>query len=78
MDGQITDLKSQHNGLRFRTFRDQISFNDGILFKGEKIIIPKAMEPEILKLIHSWAQKSAKDEPEMSCTGQESHHKSKT
>ena len=44
--------------LPFWTFRDQISFNDGVfndgvLFKGEKIIIPKAMQPEILKLIHS-------------------------
>ena len=39
--------------LPFWTFRGQISFNDGILFKGEKIIIPKVMQPEMLKLIHS-------------------------
>jgi len=39
--------------LPFSTFPDQISFNDGVLFKGEKIIIPKAMQPEMLKLIHS-------------------------
>ena len=30
--------------LPFWTFRDQISFNDGVLFKGEKIIIPKAIQ----------------------------------
>ena len=39
--------------LPYWSFRDQISFGDGILFKGEKIIIPKAMQPEMLKLIHS-------------------------
>ena len=39
--------------LPFWAFRDQISFNDGVLFKGEKMIIPKTMQPEMLKLIHS-------------------------
>ena len=39
--------------LPFWTFRDQISFNAGVLFKGEKMIIPKTMQPEMLKLIHS-------------------------
>ena len=39
--------------LPYWSFRDQISFSDGILFKGEKIIIPKAMQLEMLKLIHS-------------------------
>ena len=29
--------------LPYRLFREQISFSDGILFKGEKIIIPKAI-----------------------------------
>ena len=38
--------------LPFWTFRDEISFNDGVLFKGEKVIIPRAMQPEMLKLIH--------------------------
>ena len=66
--------------LPFWTFRDQISFNDGVLFKGEKIIIPKAMQPAMLKLIHSshLGIENAKDELEMSCTGQECHHKLKT
>ena len=39
--------------LPYWSFREQISFSDGILFKGEKIIIPKAMQSEMLKLIHS-------------------------
>ena len=38
--------------LPYWSFREQISFSDGILFKGEKIIIPKAMQSEMLKLIH--------------------------
>ena len=38
--------------LPFWTFRDKIFFNDGVLFKGEKVIIPRAMQPEMLKLIH--------------------------
>ena len=39
--------------LPYWLFRDQILFSDGILFKGKKIIIPKVMRPEMLKLIHS-------------------------
>ena len=39
--------------LPFWNFRDQISFSDGILFKGEKVIIPKSMQPDMLKTIHS-------------------------
>ena len=39
--------------LPFWNFRDQISFCDRILFKGEKIIIPRSMQPEMLKIIHS-------------------------
>ena len=46
--------------LPYWSFRDQISFSNGILFKGEKIIIPKAMQPEMLKLIHRSHQGIAK------------------
>ena len=38
--------------LPYWSFRDQISSSDGVLLKGEKLIIPKAMQPEMLKLIH--------------------------
>ena len=34
-------------------FRDEISVYDGILFKGEKVMIPKPMQAEVLKLLHS-------------------------
>ena len=33
-------------------FRDEIICNDGLLFKGNKIIIPKSMQQEMLDLIH--------------------------
>ena len=36
----------------FWSFCDQRSFNNGIFFKGEKVI-PRTMQPEMLKLIHS-------------------------
>lgn len=39
--------------LPFWNFHDQISFSDGVLFKGEKIIIPRSMQAEILKIIHT-------------------------
>ena len=39
--------------LPFWSFHDQVSFNDGIFFKGEKVIIPGTMQPEMLKLIHN-------------------------
>ena len=38
--------------LPYWSFREEISFSDGILFQGEKIITPKAMQSEMLKLIH--------------------------
>ena len=38
--------------LPYWSFRDQISSSDGVLLKGEKLIISKAMQPEMLKLIH--------------------------
>ena len=51
--------------LPYWSFWDQVSFSNGILFKGEKIMIPKAMQPEMLKLIWFivpiWALRSAKD-----------------
>lgn len=33
-------------------YRDEISVYDGIVFKGERIIIPKSMQNEILHLVH--------------------------
>ena len=42
------------------TFRDQITYHDGVVFKGEQIVIPKSMQPEMLKLIHPWCREMQK------------------
>ena len=34
-------------------FRDKLSISDDIIFKGEKIIIPRKLQPEMLHHIHS-------------------------
>ena len=34
-------------------YRDKISTYDGIMFKGEKVIVPKTMQREMLEIIHS-------------------------
>ena len=34
-------------------YRDEISTSEGILFKGEKVIVPNSMRIEMLKCIHS-------------------------
>ncbi|KAJ8389944.1 hypothetical protein AAFF_G00112290 [Aldrovandia affinis] len=34
-------------------FRDEISVQNGILFRGQKVIIPKSLRPEMLTRIHS-------------------------
>ena len=35
------------------TFRDEISVQNGVLFRGQKVIIPKSLRPEMLTRIHS-------------------------
>jgi len=37
----------------FWNYHDEISIADGILFKGERVIVPKSMQPDMLKIIHS-------------------------
>ena len=34
-------------------YRDEISHHDGLLFKGEKVVIPTSMRTDMLKIIHS-------------------------
>ncbi|KAJ8385140.1 hypothetical protein AAFF_G00192810 [Aldrovandia affinis] len=34
-------------------FRDEISVQNGVLFRGQKVIIPKSLRPEMLTCIHS-------------------------
>lgn len=36
----------------FWTFRDELSIIDGIIMKGEKVFVPAALRPEMLKKIH--------------------------
>ena len=37
----------------FWNYRDEISHHHGILFKGQKVIIPTCMRTEMLQIIHS-------------------------
>ena len=37
----------------FWNYRDEVTHHHGILFKGGKVIIPTAIRPEMLQLIHS-------------------------
>ena len=39
--------------LPYWNYRDEISTSEGILFKGEKVIVPNSMRTEMLKCIHS-------------------------
>lgn len=45
--------KAQPNISPYWNYRDQISTYNGIMFKGEKVIVPKSMQHEMLTLIHS-------------------------
>ena len=46
----ITELPPE---LRpFWTFREEIAIEDGLLLKGERLIIPKCDQPDILAQIH--------------------------
>ena len=50
-------------------YRDEISTCSGILFKGEKVIVPRSMQHEMLKLIHS-SHLGIEGGPVIFCTGQ--------
>lgn len=39
--------------VKYWNHRDEISALDGILFKGEKIIVPHTLRQDMLKLIHA-------------------------
>ncbi|KAL8616163.1 hypothetical protein ACOMHN_066649 [Nucella lapillus] len=41
------------NIIKFWNFRDELAIIDGILLKGEKIIIPKALQKEMVQKIHT-------------------------
>ena len=53
IDGWPSDKQNVSYELRpYWDYRDEISVYDGIVFKGERIIIPKSMQSEILHLVH--------------------------
>lgn len=35
------------------SFRDEVTYHHDILFKGSRVIVPRSMQPSILKLVHS-------------------------
>ena len=34
-------------------YRDELTLHNGVLFKNQRVIIPKAMRPELISRIHS-------------------------
>ena len=52
-------------------YRDEISTYNGIMFKGEKVIVPKSMQHEMLTVIHSshLGVEKCKRRPGIYCTG---------
>ena len=44
--------KCPKNILEFWNHRDEMSYEDGILFKGQKVVIPTAMRSEMVRIIH--------------------------
>lgn len=45
--------RTTHIIREYWPYRDEISAQDGILYRGQKVIIPKSLSPEMLKRIHS-------------------------
>ncbi|GAA6096806.1 uncharacterized protein K02A2.6-like, partial [Tachysurus ichikawai] len=45
--------RTTHIIREYWPYRDEISAQDGILYRGQKVIIPKSLRPEMLKRIHS-------------------------
>lgn len=39
--------------LPFYSFRDEITIQDGLLFKGERVIVPTSLRPEMKQAVHS-------------------------
>jgi hypothetical protein len=51
--GWPKSIKSVPDDLRpYWNVRDEISISDGLLFKLDKIIVPKSLQPAMLKLLH--------------------------
>ena len=46
-------LEIPANTTPFWDYRDELSISDKILFKGERVIVPKSMQPNMLNITHS-------------------------
>ncbi|PFX14755.1 Retrovirus-related Pol polyprotein from transposon opus [Stylophora pistillata] len=55
-------------------YRDEISCYEGLMFKGNRIIVPHSLRPEIFNAytLLTWGYRSAEREPEVQCFGQSS------
>ena len=47
-----TKAKTQAEIKPYWTCKDEISCVDGLLFKGNKVIVPKSLQPQMLDIIH--------------------------
>ena len=36
----------------YKTYKEEISYDYGLMFKGTKLIIPKSMQPKMIKIDH--------------------------
>ena len=54
MSGWSDDKKSMREDLKsYYTFREEMSVLDGLIFKGDKIVVPTSMQTDIKERIHS-------------------------
>lgn len=60
---------------KYWNFRDEISCIDGILYKNNKLIVPRSMRSQILKTLHSSHLGIVKQEQENHSFGLECHHR---
>lgn len=44
--------RASNSASRYRHFLDELTIDQGILYKGTRIIVPKTMQPKMLQLLH--------------------------
>ena len=53
MDGWPNDIKESPPEIRaYYTYREEITYYEGILYKGDKLIVPQSLQSEMLSRIH--------------------------
>lgn len=61
---------------QYRTFREELSHSDELLFKCSKRIVPHRLRNEMLEfkcMNHTWGLSNVKNAPEMHCGGRMCH-----